>query len=55
MPKSSGSSSRLHHQEPHANEKSFVDLDEVVALGILVIPDISGGEARASLQQLSLA
>ena len=32
-----------------------VDLDQVVALELLIVPDISGGEARATLEQLSVA
>jgi hypothetical protein len=32
-----------------------VDLDQVIALEFSIVPDISGGGARASLQQLSLA
>lgn len=32
-----------------------VDLDGVTALGLQIVPDISGGRARASLAQLRLA
>jgi hypothetical protein len=36
-------------------EEYRVDLDGVTALELRVIPDISGGDARASLRQLRLA
>jgi len=36
-------------------EEYRVDLDGVTALELRVIPDISGGDARASLKQLRLA
>jgi len=36
-------------------EEYSVDLDQVVALELLIVPDISGGEARATLKQLSVA
>ena len=36
-------------------EEYSVDLDQVVALELTIVPDISGGDARATLQQLRLA
>ena len=36
-------------------EEYRVDLDGVTALELRIIPDISGGDARASLKQLRLA
>ncbi|HXW06857.1 MAG TPA: hypothetical protein VD833_16605 [Vicinamibacterales bacterium] len=36
-------------------EEYAVDLDHVVALELAIVPDISGGEARATLQKLALA
>jgi hypothetical protein len=36
-------------------EEYSVDLDQVVALELSLVPDISGGEARATLQKLSVA
>jgi hypothetical protein len=37
------------------NEKYTVDLEQVKALELRIIPDISGGEARATLTRLRLA
>lgn len=36
-------------------EEYSVDLDRVVALELAIVPDISGGESRATLEQLCLA
>ncbi len=36
-------------------EEYQVDLDNVIKLELIIIPDISGGEARASLKLLQLA
>lgn len=36
-------------------EDYFVELDGVTALELSIVPDISGGSARASLEQLQLA
>ena len=36
-------------------EEYSVDLDQVVALELLIVPDISGGEARATFEKLSVA
>lgn len=36
-------------------EDYAVNLDQVSALELSIVPDISGGDARATLQQLSLA
>jgi hypothetical protein len=36
-------------------EEYCVDLDGVRALELRIIPDVSGGDARASLKQLRLA
>ena len=36
-------------------EEYSVDLDQVVALELSLVPDISGGEARATLRKLSVA
>ena len=39
----------------HEVEDYDVDLDEVTALELKIVPDISGGRARASLAQLRVA
>ena len=46
---------RGEYQTKNYTEEYRVDLDGVTALELSVIPDISGGDARASLKQLRLA